>query len=63
MARSQVDETAPEVRQQKKESNLASKIPKNYKVHFSFTDEGKVYLACYNSKEKDVTKAWVRVEA
>lgn len=63
MTRSQVDETVPEVRQKQKSELLESKIPKGYKTAFSFEDGGKVYLALYNGKEADITKAWMRVEA
>ena len=62
MARSQVSETLPEQNQEIRVNKIKSKIPEGYVVHFTLEDEGKTYLACYNGKEKDHTKAWVKVE-
>ena len=62
MARSQVSETLPERNQEIRVNKIQDKIPKGYVVHFTFEDQGRSYLACYNDKEKDHTKAWVKVE-
>ena len=62
MTRSQVSETLPEENQEVRVNKIKSKIPQGYVVHFTFEDNGRSYLACYNPTEKDHTKAWVRVE-
>jgi len=62
MTRSQVSETLPEERQEERVKKFKNKIPANYIVHAQGMSEGKPVLHCYNPTEKDVTKAWCKVE-
>ena len=38
------------------------KIPDGYEKHYIMNDSDKVYDVYYNPKEKDVSKAYIKVE-
>ena len=38
------------------------KIPDGYQKHFIINDDGKAFDVYYNPKEKDVSKAYLKVE-
>ena len=63
MTRSQVSETLPEERQEKRVKSITDKIPNGFHVASSVEEGGKTILYCYNPIEKDCTKAWRKIEA
>ena len=38
------------------------KIPDGYEKHFIINDDNKIFDVYYNAKEKDVSKAYIKVE-